>query len=107
MARSIAFLLLAMLVPHAAWSAPPSAKHDDSFGAIERIAEARSNAWIAAALSGDADTFRPFATPEYAMLWVEPAKNEQPAHWHTRSIDEWVDMLRTGIEAQQCHLLSS
>src|SRR3974390_57189 len=96
MARSIALLFLAMLAPHAAWSALPAAKPDDSLGATERIVEARSKAWIAAALAGDADAFRSFATPEYVMLWVDPATNQQPAHWHTRSIDEWADMLRTG-----------
>jgi ketosteroid isomerase-like protein len=96
MARSIATLLLAALLPVAAWSAPPSVGTSKHSSSTERTVEARSRAWVKAALDGDVDAFQSFATDDYVMLWVDPASNGQPARWHARSRDEWVDMLRTG-----------
>ena len=96
MPRSITAVLLAALLPVAAWSAPPSAGTNHGSRSTEQIVEARSRAWVKAALDGDVDAFRSFATDDYVMLWVDPASNGQPARWHARSRDEWVDMLRTG-----------
>jgi ketosteroid isomerase-like protein len=96
MARSIATLVLAALLPIAAWSAPPSVGTSKDSNSNERTVEARSRAWAKAAVDGDVDAFRSFATDDYVMLWVDPASNGQPARWHARSRDEWVDMLRTG-----------
>jgi ketosteroid isomerase-like protein len=95
MARPIAILLLAGLLSVPVWSAPPAGTSTDPSSA-ERTVEARSRAWVKAAIDGDANAFRSFATDDYVMLWVDPASNQQPARWHTRSRDEWVDMLRTG-----------
>ena len=96
MARSIAILVLAVLLPVAAWSASPSVGTSKDPHSTERTVEARSRAWVKAALDGDVDAFQSFATDDYVMLWVDPASNGQPARWHTRSRNEWVDMLRTG-----------
>ena len=96
MTRSIAPLIVAVLLPFAAWTAPPPVAARDDSNSTERAVEARSRAWVKAALDGDVDAFRAFATDDYVMLWVDAASDGQPARWHTRSRDEWVELIRTG-----------
>jgi ketosteroid isomerase-like protein len=96
MTRWIVCLILVMPVSFGAWRAPPAIAATANAGTTEQIVEARSRAWVKASLDGDADVFRSFATDDYVMLWVAPATKTQPAHWHVRSRDEWVAMLRTG-----------
>jgi len=67
-----------------------------SADAEERAVDSRSHAWIKAALEGDADTFRTFATDDYIMLYVEPKTPQSPAHWVTKTRDQWVEQLRSG-----------
>jgi ketosteroid isomerase-like protein len=84
----------------------------ESPAAQERAVDARSHAWIKAALDADADTFRTFATDDYIMLYVEPKTAQSPAHWVTKTRDQWVEEVRSGkvkyhsvvLERTQVHL---
>jgi ketosteroid isomerase-like protein len=96
MTRLIVCLMLVMPVFFGAERAQPAVAATVNTGTTEQIVEARSRAWVKAALDRNADLFRTFATDDYVMLWVDPATKTQPAHWHVRSRDEWVDMVRTG-----------
>ncbi len=96
MTSLIVCLILVTPVSFGAWRSPPAVAATANTGTTEQIVEARSRAWVKAALDGNADLFRTFATDDFVLLWVDPATKTQPAHWHVRSRDEWVDMLRTG-----------
>ena len=64
--------------------------------ATERAVEARSRAWIKSEVDGDADAFRTFATDGYRLLYVEPKTAERPAHWVTKTRDQWEEDIRKG-----------
>jgi len=96
MARLLAVLLLTALSPVAASAADPIATSSTGSLSSEQVVEARSRAWAKAAVDGDVDAFRSFATADYVMLWVDPPSKGEPARWHMRSRDEWIAMLRAG-----------
>src|ERR1700738_1829657 len=83
-----------VLVIGSAFAAADSAPRSTS--AIERAVEARSLAFVKAALDGDVAGFRTFMSDDYVMLWAEPAANGKKAHWATMTKEEWVEGLRSG-----------
>ncbi|HUO94686.1 MAG TPA: nuclear transport factor 2 family protein [Steroidobacteraceae bacterium] len=105
MTRLLTILIIASLAPIVAWAAPPAAAPADASASAERVVEARSRAWVKAALDGDADAFRTFATDDYVMLWVDPATEEHAARWATRTRDQWVDSIRSGKTKYQSVVL--
>jgi len=82
-----ALLFLAMLLPQV---------NAQDLAADARAVDARSHAWVKAALAGDANAFRTFATDGYLLLYVEPKTAASPAHWVSRTRDQWVEEIRTG-----------
>lgn len=64
--------------------------------ATESAVEARSLAFLKAALDGDVARFRAFMSDDYVMLWVEPATDGKKAHWARMTKEEWVEGLRSG-----------
>lgn len=83
------------LIPATADSIPPPPT------SVETAVEARSRAWIKTALDGDIDAFRSFASDDYVLMWAEPARDGRKARWATRTIDEWVELLRSGSTKYQ------
>lgn len=95
MTRSLASLTMSLLVLSTFCVIPSEVEAQDS-GATGKAVEARSRAWIKAELDGDANAFRTFATDGYLLLYVEPKTTERPAHWVTRTRDQWETEIRTG-----------
>jgi ketosteroid isomerase-like protein len=98
-------LIIASLVPIAARAAAPEAAPAKASASAEQVVEARSRAWVKAALDRDADAFRTFATDDYIMLWVDPATEGHAARWATRTRDEWVESIRSGKTKYQSVVL--
>ena len=69
---------------------------DSTRAATEQAVDARSHAWAKAALEGDVNTFRTFASDDYVLLEVEPKTAEHAARWTTTTRDEWAESLRSG-----------
>jgi len=95
MARSSQCLTMALALLSAWFAVCANAGPEDP-AATARTVEARSRSWASAAVAGDVDAFRAFATDDYVLLYVEPKSAEHPAHWVTRTRDQWVEELRTG-----------
>jgi ketosteroid isomerase-like protein len=62
----------------------------------EMAVEARSRAWIKAALDGDVSAFCSFIAEDYVLSWVDPAKGREKTRWATRTRNEWAQLLRSG-----------
>ena len=95
-ARSFATLVLMALPCLSPWFAGAAAAGSEGLSETERAVEARSRAWIKAEVDGDADAFRTFATDGYRLLYVEPKTAERPAHWVTKTRDQWEEDIRKG-----------
>lgn len=95
-ARSVATSVVTALLCFSPWFVRAAEVGSEAASATERAVEARSRAWIKAEVSGDADAFRTFATDGYLLLYVEPKSAERPAHWVTKTRDQWEEDIRTG-----------
>jgi ketosteroid isomerase-like protein len=89
---SAALAILLSVIPATADSVPPPPPTTS----VETAVEARSRAWIKTAMDRDIVAFRSFASDDYVLMWVEPAKDGQKARWATRTRDEWAELLRSG-----------
>src|ERR1700722_8856598 len=87
-----ALAILFSVLPATADSDPPPT----STTSVETAVEARSRAWIKTAMDRDIVAFRGFASDDYVLMWVEPAKDGKKARWATRTRDEWAELLRSG-----------
>jgi ketosteroid isomerase-like protein len=95
MLRSVMLSALA-LISAVTLSAGEPTSTDPAHSAIERTVEARSRAWAKAAVDGDVDAFRAFASKDYLLLEIEPKTAEHAARWTTTTREQWADSLRSG-----------